>query len=76
MSEKARELMEQRGMGQHGRRMALYREGYSDQEIADKLGCARGTIASWRMRNELPCHYNEGGRPVTEAAKARVANRK
>ena len=76
MSEKARELMEQRGMGTHGERMALYREGYSDQEIADKLGCARGTIVSWRMRNELPCHYNEGGRPVTEAAKARVANRK
>ena len=68
--------MEQRGMGTLGERMALYREGYSDQEIADKLGCARATIASWRTRNELPCHYNEGGRPVTEVAKARVANRK
>ena len=76
VSEKGKALMEQRSLGQHGKRMALYREGYSDKEIADKLGCARSTIGSWRMRNQLICHYDMAGEPVTEEAKALVASRK
>lgn len=76
VSKEAKALVERRGCGEHAQRMALYKQGYSDQEIADKLGCARATIASWRSRNKLHSHYNEGGRPVTEAAKTLAANRK
>lgn len=75
-AEKRRADTERKRAAREKARMDLYNEGYSDQEIADKVGCARGTIVSWRGRNELPCHYNEAGRPVTEVAKALVANRK
>lgn len=32
----------------------LYDEGYSDKAIGKEIGCADGTIYSWRKRNGLP----------------------
>ena len=36
--------------------LAMYRDGATDQEIADATGWSRRTIAKWRLSNGLPGH--------------------
>ncbi len=42
-----------RDKGEHARRLDLYRQGYSDREIAERLGWSTECIAGWRRRNNL-----------------------
>lgn len=44
----------------HNERMALYRQGLSDGDIAAQLGCTRDAIQKWRLRNKLAGHLNNG----------------
>ena len=75
-AEKRRADTERKRAAREKARMDLYNEGYSDKEIAARLGCAQNTIADWRKRNHLLANYLQGGHPVTEKAKALVENRK
>lgn len=44
--------------------MRLYKEKWTDREIAEKLKCSRKTICAWRNRNKLPPN-GQIGRPKT-----------
>lgn len=39
--------------------LRLYKLGLSDREIADKLGCKRNTVASYRSQKGLPRHNTD-----------------
>lgn len=58
--------------GEEGQRMALYRQGLSDGEIARELGLKRQTVAVWRYRRHLPsnrpaCRSYIAGVPMEQA---------
>lgn len=36
--------------------MALYKQGLSDKEIAEKTGTCRRNICAWRQHRGLPCN--------------------
>lgn len=38
----------------HDKRLELYRQGFTDREIAERLNYSRLTIRGWRGRNGLP----------------------
>ena len=39
------------------RAMELYKDGLSDRDIAEQLGCTRTGVANWRKRMHLKAHY-------------------
>ena len=39
------------------RAMELYKDGLSDMDIAEQLGCTRNGVATWRKRMHLKAHY-------------------
>lgn len=39
---------------ENARRFALWRQGYTDEQIAEALGCTRGAIVKWRNIRNLP----------------------
>lgn len=41
------------------RAMELYKDGLSDMDIAEQLGCTRNGVATWRKRMRLKAHYPE-----------------
>lgn len=43
----------QRKMYDHTQMMDLYNQGLTDREIADEMGCAPKTVATWRFRSGL-----------------------
>lgn len=45
-----------RRAAEHEARLALYREGYSDTEIAERRGVTQSSIRSWRMNQDLPAN--------------------
>ena len=52
------------------RRMALYIQGLTDTDIADKIGLTRSGVRSWRRRFGLPSNAKRGrpgGVPMSEA---------
>lgn len=49
-------------------RMTLYKQGFSDTEIAKKLGVTKATIYHWRMRRGLTLNIsNIGGKSIYKA---------
>ena len=38
------------------RAMELYKDGLSDRDIAEQLGCTRTGVANWRKRMHLKAH--------------------
>lgn len=42
-------------------RLKLYRQGYSDREIAEKVGITQQGIHKWRIKNNLPANKKIGG---------------
>lgn len=54
----------------HEKRMALYNQGLSDQEIGEKLYLSYATIAYWRKINGLPS--NSEHRRITPAMEAEM----
>ena len=53
---------------QEYRRKSLYDAGATDAEMAEILGIARCTVASWRRRKGLPQHYKKDEQPKEEQA--------
>lgn len=51
-------------------------EGFSCAYALENDDTVLGAMKRLNLPDGAPCHYNEGGRPVTEVAKVRVANRK
>ena len=43
------------------RRLNLYKQGFSDGEIAEKVGVKVSTIRSWRLKRELSPNHKRGG---------------
>jgi uncharacterized protein YjcR len=41
---------------EHDKRLKLYKQGLTDEEIAVELGTAATTISKWRNLNGLPVH--------------------
>lgn len=41
-------------------RLELYRQGYSDREIAEKVGITQQGVYRWRVRNDLPANKKQG----------------
>lgn len=39
-------------------RMKLYQMGFSDKEIAERIGLTRSGVESWRLRNRLPSNWS------------------
>ena len=39
------------------RAMELYKDGLSDMDIAEQLGCTRNGVVTWRKRMHLKAHY-------------------
>lgn len=54
----------------HEKRMALYNQGLSDQEIGEKLYLSYATIAYWRKINGLPS--NSKHRRITPGMEAEM----
>lgn len=42
------------------KKMALYKKGLSDGQIADKLHISKSSVQQWRARNKLPPNYKMG----------------
>lgn len=43
-----------KNISDHEERLKLYKQGFTDSEIAKRLHYSRTAITSWRMRNNLP----------------------
>jgi len=57
------------------KRMALYRQGLNDNEIANRCGCYHNTICSWRRKHGLPPNVLPGHNSKTRG-EAGVSMRK
>lgn len=58
---------------EHERRMALYRDGLNDREIADQVHVCPEAITAWRRTRGLPAHtLHRKITPDTEAEMLRM----
>jgi len=46
------------------RRLALYRAGLSDKDVAIATGVSKGTIAKWRQAKNLPANFDNAHRRI------------
>lgn len=42
---------------------AFYKQGMSDRQIAEKVGCSKSLVQRWRTKAGLPSHFPAGRRP-------------